>query len=99
MFLSVLIKSYRTARGETSWSTFQALPSYMPYYNTGYTHEMTFFERTHNLMWMLFQTANMEMEMRLVNRLAQNVFGDIPYIGNMIGNMSGLLVNTNFVQA
>jgi hypothetical protein len=73
-------------------------PSHIPAQTSGFTDHMTFMERAANMALIIGYKMYFLNHLRLFDGFIQKHLPNSPGSSELIGNMSGCLINTNFIM-
>ena len=71
-------------------------PSFVPYYQSGFTDEMGFFQRLWNTYLKLSYNIIMRIMFKFSERIIQGYLPNTPPAENVLGNLSGMLINMDY---
>lgn len=86
------------ASGEADYTTAFLPASHIPAFLSKLGHEMNFFERTFNVFLKLGSHACMLLHCYIVNRAVQKYYPGTPYPTDLLKNVNGMLINTDYAM-
>jgi hypothetical protein len=86
------------ASGEADYTTAFLPASHVPAFMSRLTHEMTFVERTYNVLMKLGSHLTMQIQCFFVNQSVQKYLPGSPSPCDLIKDMNGMLINTDYAM-
>lgn len=86
------------ASGEADYTTAFLPASNVPAFMSKLTHDMTFLERTYNVLMKLGSHLTMQIQCFHINRSVQKFFPGSPNPCDLLKDMNGMLINTDYAM-